>query len=144
MSVSLLQTKARAAAVTLLRGYAASADTRLQVYPGRPRSLHPPTGFVDRISERVAYFGPTNRQRVPVVQVILLHSTFDFEDTVNQRDALVDGFLDYVNANVHAMDPNTTIGVTQTEDDPSYVPEWITDSGTYYATLVTLEGLAFG
>lgn len=144
MSVTGIQGKARAAAVALLKGYSNEAGTRLQVYPGRPRTLHPPTGFVDRVSERLEYIGPSNRQRIPVVSVVLLHATFDFEDTVDQRDALVDGFLDYVNARPHQMDPNTTIGVTTTEDDPNYVPEWIAESKTYYATLVTLEGLAFG
>ena len=139
-----IETKARAAAVALLTGYKESVDTRLQVYPGRPRSIHPPTGFVDRIAERIEYIGPQSRARIPVVSIVLIHATFDFADTVAQRDALVDGFLDWVNEHPHQMDANTLISTGAVEDDPNYIPDWIENAPPYFATLVTLEGEAYG
>ncbi len=132
----------RGACVTLLSGYASSASLKLQVYPGRPRSLQPPTAFVDRIVETSNFIGPTSFQRHPIAQVIVLHGLFDSKDTVEQADEFVDGFLPYVYANVHAAGANTVIGEVKTEDDPEYVPDWQDPQvqRSYFATLITVEG----
>lgn len=139
-----LQADTRAAAVALLTDYAADAGTRLQVYPGRPRSLFPPTAFVDVIREHIEYIGMTLRQRTPVAEVIVIHGIYDSKDATEQKDAFVDGFLDWVTARYHATGANTLVGVTDTEDLPAYVPDWMPpeEQKVYYATRVTLEGLA--
>lgn len=134
----------RAAAVALLEGYKAVAQTSLQVYPGRPLTLNPPTAFIDRISEKVEHVGPVRRRRMPTVQVVVLHGIFDSAEAVAQGDAFVDGFLNYVVEQYHAAGVNTTLGVRETADDPNYVPDWLPPNRQqqYYATVIALEGLA--
>jgi hypothetical protein len=141
-----LQADVRAAAAALLTAYAASADVRLQVYPARPRSINPPTAFVDGIRESIEYVGVLLRQRSPVAEVIVIHGIYDSMEAASQKDAFVDGFLDWVNANYHAAGANTLLGVTETEDLPNYVPEWLPPDRqlVYYATRITVEGLALG
>ena len=88
------QTKLRQACVDLLTTYKATVPD-LDVYPGRPMTLYPPHGFVDKIDERINY---TNglRQRHPIAQIVVIWGVFDSKNTAEQRDALVDGFLDVV------------------------------------------------
>jgi hypothetical protein len=133
----------RAAAVTLLKAYAASASVKLQVYPGRPKSVNPPTAFVESIRESIAYPGMTLVQRVPAVDVLILHGLWDTADTAEQGDDFIDGFLDWVTGDYHAAGADTLIAVTATEDDPDYVPDWLPgETRSYYATRLTLEGFA--
>jgi hypothetical protein len=134
---------ARAAAVTLLNNYATADSVKLQVYPGRPRTLHPPSAFVDGIRETVEHTAQLH-QRTATVDVVLIHGTYDSKDTTEQADAFVDGFLSWVNSNVHAAGANTTIGVTEVEDLPTFVSDWMApaDQKTYYATRIGLEGFA--
>lgn len=139
------QTQMRAAAVALLDAYKADATVKLQVYPGRPRSLFPPTGFVDRIFERIVMTGPQMRQRFPSVVVTLVWGLFDSEEAVNQRDAFIDGFLDWVTSHYHAAGATTLIAPTLTEDLPGWQPSWLPDDQRFYfATELTLEGYAGG
>ena len=49
------QAAARAGAVQLLTDYKADSGIGLQIYPGRPRSINPPSAFVDRIYESIVY-----------------------------------------------------------------------------------------
>lgn len=134
----------RAASVSLLTAYGVSAGIKLQVYPGRPLSIYPPTAFVDRIHETVVYTGITLRQRTPRAEVVVIHGLFDSAETVAQKDAFVDGFMDWVTVNYKAMDDNSTLAVIATEDDPNYIPDWvpIERQRSYYATTLTLEGYA--
>jgi hypothetical protein len=136
------QADVRAAAVTLLTDYGTSASVKLQVYPGRPRTINPPAAFVDIIRETITYTGL--RRRVPSVDVVVIHGLFDSKDAADQKDAFVDGFLDWVHERYHAAGTNTMLGATETEDDPNYVPDWLPpeQQRVYYATRVTLEGLA--
>lgn len=138
------QTAMRAAAVQLLTDYAEDSGTKLQVYPGRPASIFPPCAFVDRIRESLAYLGPTSRQRVPQADIVIIHDKYDSKDAADQKDAFVDAFLDWVLDRYHSAGSNTLLAVTGTEDDPNYVPDWLPPDRQrqYYATLVTLEGLA--
>lgn len=139
-----LQADLRAAAAELLRDYAASAAIKLQVYPARPRSIFPPTAFVDVIRESVEYVGMTLRQRMPAVEVVVIHSDIDNKGAADQKDAFVDGFLDWVTERYHAAGENTLIAVTETEDLPNYVPDWMppAEQLVYFATRIRLEGLA--
>ena len=140
------QLDVRYAAVGMLTDYAAHAGVKLQVYPARPRTIAPPTAFVDLIHESIVYTGPTLRQRSPVVEMVVIHGVFDSKDAADQKDAFVDGFLDWVNVRYHAAGANTTVGVTDTEDVPDYVPTWLPAEQRllYYATRLSMEGLALG
>ena len=136
----------RAAAVDLLEDYAASTTPalKLQVYRARPASIFAPCAFVDRMSESVVYLGPILRQRTPRAEVLVLHGLFDSGEAVDQRDAFVDGFLDWVTDNVHAAGAETTVGAVGIEDEPTFVPDWLRPElqRTYYASRITLEGFA--
>lgn len=139
------QTQMRAAAVSMLNAYATAASIKLQTYPGRPRSLFPPTGFVDRISETIVMTGPTMRQRFPRVTVVLVWGLFDSAEAVAQRDAFLDGFMDWVTLNFHAAGATTLVAPIATEDIPGWQPDWRPeDTAHYYATELTLEGYAGG
>ena len=138
------QTQARAGAVQLLNDFAADVGITLQVYPGRPRSIFPPTAFVDAINEVLTEYTLTTRQRIPSVEVIVLHGLFDAKDTVDQRDAFVDGFADWVADRYHAFGTNTLVAVTTIDDIPNYVPDWQAPEiqRSYFGTRITLEGFA--
>lgn len=143
--MSALRAQTRAAAMTLLKDYAAANGVKLQVYPGRPRTLVPPSAFVDSVSETVDYVGPQLKQRTVSVQIRLLHrGEFDTQEAVDQADVFADGFSDYVAANVHAIAPNTTVGISAIEDDATYTPDWVLpgERRTMYSTVFTLEGYA--
>lgn len=139
-----LSANLRAAAVTLLTEYAASAGIRLQVYRARPASIYAPTAFVDGISERVTWPGPTLYQRSPQVEVIVVHAIFDSGEAADQRDAFVDGFLAYCATRFHQAGANTLLGLVGIDDVPAFVPDWLPPEKqkTYYASRITLEGLS--
>lgn len=139
-----VETQARAAAVQLLADYAADVGLELRVWPGRPEAVFAPTAFVDAINELLTGYTVTHRQRRVQVQVLVLHGTYDSADTVQQRDAFVDGFLDWVADRYHAAGGNTLIEVSQVSDDPAYLPDWLPAdvNRVYYATRIALEGFA--
>lgn len=136
------QTLIRAAAVTLLTEYAAQEDVKLQVYPARPRSVNPPTAFVDSLTESISY--TALNQRTPRAELIVVHGLFDSKEAADQRDAFVDGFIDFTLDRLHQANANTTLAVVEVDDLPNYVPDWQPPEHqrTYYATRITLEGLA--
>lgn len=140
------RTAVRAAAVSMLQAYKDDVDGRTQIYRGRPRSINPPTAFVDVLSETYEYSNVRWRQRLCTAEVIVLFGLFDHGEAVDQADATADAFLDWVTDNVHAAGGNTTIGITAIEDDPTYVPDWLppSEQKTYFATRYTLEGRAGG
>jgi hypothetical protein len=139
-----LQTAVRAAAVSLLTDYAASTSppVRMQIYPARPRSVSPPTGFVDALREAVTHTGLN--QRTVSADVIVVHAIFDSKDAADQKDAFVDGFVDWSLDHLGEAGANTVLTLVATEDIPDYVPEWLPpeQQRTYYATRISLEGLA--
>jgi hypothetical protein len=134
----------REAAVTMFTDYKADRGLTLQIYPGRPRTIVPPTAFVDRISERLTEYTLSTRQRTPTVEVVVLHGLFDSKDAVTQGDDFVDGFLDWVADHYHAAGANTLVSAVATEDDPEFVPTWQPPQvqRAYYATRISLEGFA--
>lgn len=138
------QADVRAAAMTTLGAHATAQSVKLQTYAGRPRSLNPPTAFVDAMRETIVYLGPLSKQRTVQADVVLIHGSFDSADSAAQKDAFVDGYIEYVTGQVHAAGANTTLGVVATEDDPTFVPDWLplAEQRTYYATRITLEGFA--
>jgi len=135
------RTDMRAAALALLNGYRSSSSDKVQVYPGRPMSIYPPTAFIEAINEpTIAYFnGP--RTRTPVVEIILIQGIFDNEEAANLQDAFVDDFIDYVTTNKHQAGGGTIVTIDSVEDLPNYQPDWIPNAPFYYASRLTLGGL---
>jgi hypothetical protein len=82
------------------------------------------------------------RQRTPQAEIILVHGPFDSGEIVDQKDAFVDGFLDFVTDNKDAAGPGTLIYVISTLDIPDWIPTWVPEREqyAYYATRVVLEG----
>lgn len=136
-----LQTAMRAAAVELLEDYVADAGLALNVYPGRPRTISPPHAFVDRIRERMVHHADW-QERLPVVDVVVVHAVFDSKDATEQRDAFVDGFVEWASENPHKAGPNTVLGIVAVDDDPNWVADWMPPDRQfqYYATTFSLEG----
>ncbi len=132
----------RLAAAGYLSGVADDIGFKLQMYPGRPRTLFPPVGFIDRIS--AVYTSLTERTFTGLVsvQAIILFGLFDSADAAAQKDEFVDALTLWAYAHGHAAGPNTINRVSETADLPDYVPEWIPpdQQRTYYACQVTLEG----
>lgn len=135
----------RAAAVAFLADYASSASIKLQVYPGRPASLHPPVGFVDRIAEALDHSTRLTARNV-TAEMVVLHGIFDSADTVAQRDAFVDGLIDWSEGRYHATGANTICALDRVDDDPIFVPDWVRPElrVTYYATRISLGGFRRG
>lgn len=132
----------RAAAVAFLTEYAASVPVKMQIYPGRPRTVNPPTGFVDTIRESFTATGITLHQRRPQVDMVVIFGLFDSKDSVDQKDTFVDGLAQWIMDRPGQAGPNTVIDLVATEDLPAYVDDWVPREAqrTYYATLITLEG----
>ena len=124
---------------------AANASVRLQVYPGRPRSVAPPTGFVDSMGNT---YSPTPGAshlytHTPTVELVFVWGTFDSKEAVDQRDAWVDAFHDWIRERRDAVSGASLIGPTELSDIPVFVPDWLPESEqrTYFATRLVLEGL---
>ena len=138
------QTQMRQGTVDLLQAFKQDADLSAQIYGGRPRSVKPPTWFVDRIRETLAFDGL--RQRTVQVEVVFLWGLFDSLEAANQRDATIDAFIDYVTDRPHGAGTNTILEPRTIEDDPNFVPDWLRpeEQHSLYATTLTLEGFAGG
>jgi hypothetical protein len=139
------QTAMRAAAVQLLTDFKADMGITLQIYPGRPRTIYPPSAFVDSIDEALTTVLGNLNDRNPTVSVVVVHGVFDSADTVAQRDAFVDAFIEWVTDRPHQAGGQTLLSVTAVADIPSFVPDWILDNQrAYYATQITIGGTAQG
>lgn len=137
-------TDTRIAIERLLNEYATDAAIKLQVYRARPRTVVPPTAFIDGMAEVVTNAGTYPiRRRVLTTNVLVLHGLFDSGEAVDQRDAFVDGFMDWVtdHDNVHAINANSTLAVATVEDEPTFTPDWIAQEvqRQYFATRIVLE-----
>ena len=132
----------RAAAVTLMEAYSAANSRALkQVYPGRPKIIYPPCGFVDAVNDSSITYTAGPRQRNTSVDIILIQGEFDSAESVANQDALVDGFLDYVTTLPHSAGASTLLTIASIVDLPAYQPDWILDAPFYFASRLTLEGL---
>ena len=143
-----LQADARQAVVDFLTDYAAGSpgfpNSKMTVYPGRPVTIAAPHGFVDSVRSTIAYSGPTLIQQTITVEAIVVHGLFDSKEATTQKDAFVDGLIEYQRTRYHEAGANTTIALVETEDIPNYVPEWIAKQMTYYATRLDFEVYAGG
>jgi hypothetical protein len=138
------QTAMRAAAVQLLADFKADTGVPLSIYRARPRQIKPPHAYVDSIDESVTATMDNLNFRNPTVSVIVVHGLFDAGDTVDQRDAFVDGFIEWATDHYHQAGGETLLAVTATADIPNFTPDWLGDQTAYYATQITLEGTAQG
>jgi hypothetical protein len=139
-----LQADMRAAAVTMMTECAADASVPLQVYPGRPRSINPPTGYVESMGDALTDFTSELYQHTPLVELVFVWGPFDSMEAANQRDAWVDAFHAWVRVNIHEAGARTLIGPRELADLPDFVPSWLPERQQlpYYATRVVLEGFA--
>lgn len=139
-----LQSAVRSGAVTLINGYRDAASLQLgQVYRARPAQIKVPSVFVDSVSEDADAFTREEYQRVVRVGIRVVWGVYDSGQTVDQRDAFVDGFYGHVADNYHAFDGNAECNWIGTEDDEDWRPDWIpSDDSSYFSTLITLEGRA--
>ena len=139
------ETKMRQACVEMLADYAQDADIKLQVYPARPRTVKPPTAFIDSIREAITW-SPGLRQRLVTVNVRIIWGLFDSKDAVDQRDAFVDEFVDWTSDRPHQAFDTTLLEPRSIEDDPVYVPEWLPleQQLPYFSTVIGVEGYAGG
>lgn len=134
------QTEMRAAAVQLLTDFRQAFDVKLQIYPGRPASINPPCAFVDAMRERIEFDGL--RQRVVQCDLKVVWGLFDSKEAVDQRDAFMDAFIDWTSDRYHAAGGSTVLEPRSTEDDPTFVAEWLPAERQlpWFATTITLEG----
>jgi hypothetical protein len=131
---------------SMLESFKAASGLNLQVYPGRPRSLFPPSIWQDIRRDDINLRGVRDTNwlgHVMRTDLVALHGLFDTKEAVDQRDAFVDAFLSYLRANRDtglAGDNSVLLSVTVT-DVPNFVPDWVPeqDRVSYYATLITLE-----
>jgi hypothetical protein len=142
-----LQVDYRAAAVCMLTDCAAAASVKMQVYPARPMTLFPPSGFVSEMGdETVPFPGASNLfQHTPTIEVTLVWGTFDSAEAADQRDAFVDAYHAWVRARPHEAGARTLIGPRSLNDIPVFNPDWGNEAQrqtTYYATRIVLEGFA--
>ena len=136
------QTAMRTAAVAFLEDYRDSAGITLSVYRARPRHLAPPHAFVESIGETISYTALNQRQ--PRAEIVVVHGLFDSGAAADQRDGFIDGLIDWSFDRFHQAGANTTVAIVSIDDDPVYVPDWLPEGErqSYYATRITLEGLA--
>ena len=141
-----LQVMYREAAVTLLTECAASASVRLQVYRGRPATVYPPTAFVDSMSDQLTPVPGASDlfTHVPTIEILCLWGLLDTGEAVDQRDAFVDAFHDWIRTRHDEVSGATLIGPQSLTDEPSFVPDWLPEAQqkVYYATRIVLEGFA--
>jgi hypothetical protein len=141
-----LQAAMRAAAVTLLLDYGASAGIRAwSVTPTRPTEIRPPHAFVDTIGETLDHTTARTDFRFSA-EVVVIHGISNpsgYTDAAIQRDAFMDGFIEWAEARYHAAGANTMLGISSVDDLPNWQPDWSdTETRTFYATRILLEGNA--
>lgn len=132
----------------MLVSYGDDAGLKLNVFPARPRSISCPHAFIDATTETVVFNGPSpsNLQRTPTMEVVVLWGLFDSAEAVAQRDKFVDGFLGWVADRAHAINPTTLVEIPQIVDEPTFTADWARDGqqGPYFATRFLVGGAAFG
>jgi len=134
------QTYMRQGAVELLTEFGQDFGIKLQVYPARPRTINPPTAFIDKMREAITF--DAARDRVVQVDIVIVWGEFDSKEAADQRDAFVDAFVDWVSDRYHAAHPSTVLEPRTVEDDPVFIAEWLPPERQrpWFATTITLEG----
>jgi hypothetical protein len=139
------ETYMRAAAVQMLTDYAQDTSTTLQIYPGRPLTVNPPTAFIESMSEDITW-SPGLRQRTVRIEIRIVWGLFDSAEAVAQRDYFIDNFVDWVSDRPHEAWGTTVIEPRVITDDPNFVADWmpVERQKSLFASTLTLEGFAGG
>jgi len=124
--------------MTLIEDYCASISLKSQRYRARPKQALPPTFYVESITEVLTPFTIEERQRTARVTVRALWGRYDDGEAVDQRDAFVDGFLDWVANNPRAFGTNTDVNAVAVADDP----EFSFNGESLFSSAIVLEGFA--
>lgn len=129
-----------------LEAFKLASGLNLQVYPGRPRTLVPPSVWQDARRDTISFRGVRDVNFMGHTlrsELIALHGLFDTKEAVDQRDAFVDAFASYVRANrdTGLAGANSVLLSMTIVDIPNFTPDWVPERErqTYYATLITLE-----
>lgn len=129
--------------MTTLAAVATAQSVKLSTYPGRPASIALPHAFVDVMREDNVVSGHL-MQRTVQADVVILWGTFDSKAAVEQKDAFVDAYIEYLRdvPNYASAGPSSLFRVASTEDDPTFTPDWLPREAQrpYFATRVTVEG----
>jgi len=129
-----------------LQAFKADSGLKLQIYPGRPASLHPPSIWQDERRDSVEFSGVHDFQAMQhtlEVDLVALHGIFDSGEAVAQRNAFVDAFVSWLRS--HREDglagANSVLERLSLRDNANYVPDWVPEAQQvpYYATTFTLE-----
>lgn len=140
-----VQADYRDAAVALLEACATAASIPLQVYRGRPRTLYPPTAFIDGMSDELEPHPGASLlfRHTPLVEIVAVWGLLDSGEAVDQRDAFVDAFHSTVRQAPHQAGGATLIAPRSLGDVPAFVPDWLPEQeqNVYFATRIVLEGL---
>lgn len=117
----------------LLSGFQAANPTMLtHAYRTRPRALGDrPLGFVGPRNESIIHTQGT-RQRTMTGTVVFVWAWNDEQETADVRDDVIDAFLDYATARVHAVSNQTVTSPTAVED-----VELEMDGAPYPASIVS-------
>jgi hypothetical protein len=142
-----LQADYREAVRGMIEDCAANASVNMQVYPARPMTLYPPTGFISEMSDDTSSFPGTSTlyQHTPRIEVTMVWGVLDSKEAVTQRDAWVDAFHAWTRERVHEAGARTLLGPLSVNDIPVFNPDWGNEAQrqtTYYATRIVLEGFA--
>lgn len=134
----------REAIVDLLESYRDEVGIKLNVFKARPRTISTPHAFIDATRETIDWTGVTGIQRNPITEVVVLWGLFDSAEAVTQRDAFVDGFLEWITDRVHATAPVTLIALNELADEPTFTADWAREGqqGPYFATRFVIGGFA--
>ena len=137
-----VQATYRAAVMDLLQDCADNANVQIQLYRGRPKSIYPPTGFIDSMHDELDNPVGALFQHHPRIVVVLVWGLYDSGAAVDQRDAFVDAFHDWVRSNYHAAGSASLIAPTSLDDEPTFVPDWLPEEQQipHFATRIELEG----
>jgi hypothetical protein len=117
----------------LITGFIAANPTMLNAgYPARPRAFgNRPLAFVGPRNESIIHTMST-RQRTMSPTIVLVWAWDDEMEVAAIRDDVIDAFLDYATANVHAVSNQTVTSPTGVED-----VELEMDGAPYPASIVT-------
>ena len=142
---SVASTTLTSSLVSALEAYKQSAGIKLQVYPGRPRTIEPPHAWIDaRHDVVVSEVAGSAMEHTANVELVVVHGMFDSAEAITQRDAWVDGFNSYLRDQLRSRGlagGNSVLERWRVDDIPNYVPDWLPERErtTYYATLYRLE-----
>lgn len=145
MSASVASATLTSSIVNTLEAFKAAAGINLNIYPGRPSTIHPPHAWIDRRRDEITSTGDSAfnaMNHLVTVEIVVVHGLFDSREAVDQRDAFVDAFNSWLRDNnrlVGLAGGNSTLERWSADDVPDFTPNWTRTEVAYYATQYRLE-----